>query len=105
MNNRRQLTIEDTRRRMESGIKPTRVDTGNYYWVWGKTNTGRNYIDGPYMTENDAWQGGYQALDGDFRVIKLDTKDIRQATRVIKRMDLEETKSIEQSLRRARHEL
>jgi len=98
-------SVEETRQRVQGVSHMPVVSTSTHYYVWGKTKFGRNYIDGPYNTEEEAWHGGYQALDGDFKVVPLRTIDLKAATRAIKRMDLDETRSIETSLARARHKL
>ena len=78
------------------------------YYSWGKTFNGRNFIRGPFNTETEAWDLLNSAIDLDnsySRVVPIKTISLAEATRIIKSMDVEETKSFEQGLRRARHQL
>ena len=59
----------------------------------------------PYTTEEEANQYGFSKLGSNFEVIQLNTKDVAQATRAIKRIIFERTSSLDTALQRARHKL
>ena len=85
-----------------------RPTSETYYYIWGKTYSGRNYIDGSYASEEEAWQNAYSVTDIDqskTKIIPLRTISLSAATRAIKKLDLDETRSIDESLSNARHRL
>ena len=97
--------IRPKKSRQNNRSEVTRVDC---YYSWGKTYSGRNFIRGPFNTETEAWDLLNSAIDLDqsySRVVPIKTISLAEATRIIKSMDVEETKSFEQGLRRARHQL
>ena len=59
----------------------------------------------PYTTEEEASEYGFSKMGGDFEVAQLNTRDVAQATRAIKRIIFEKTSSLDIALQRARHDL
>ena len=76
-----------------------------YWWVWA-THEGRPVVfKPPYTTEDEASEYGFSKLGSNFEVIQLNTKDVAQATRAIKRIIFERTSSLDTAMLRARHDL
>lgn len=77
----------------------------DYYWISAiEKESGRLVVLGPYDTEDEANQVGFGAkLDGNFEVHQLGTIDKARATSEIKYKRFNQTKSLEQALRRAKH--
>jgi len=59
----------------------------------------------PYATEEEASNYGFQKLGSNFEVIQLQTRDVAQATRAIKRIIFERTSSLDVALQRAKHKM
>ena len=75
------------------------------FWVWAM-HQGKPVVFKPsYTTEEEASEYGFSKLGSNFEVIPLDTKDVVQATRAIKRIIFERTSSLDTALQRARHKL
>ena len=73
-----------------------------FYYNWGMKN-GREYVAGPYTTEDDAHEKGFLAYDGGtFETYPLNTRDFSEAVRRIRHIRLEGGASIEDACRRKR---
>lgn len=97
---------EDFRREMGNIEKPLNLDTGVYWWVWGKTiKNGKvtRVLRGPYMSEAECWTAGNSLLGNDFECVPLKTRDEAAASRIMRNKVAEETKDTEQTFRRFRH--
>lgn len=70
------------------------------YWAW---DTQTRTIVGPKDTEDEINQLAFRTIDADFRIFLLNTDDKRKAVSQIKARLLEETYSLEQSMRRFHH--
>lgn len=75
------------------------------YW-WIKTaHEGRLVILGPYNSEEEASQFGFQKLGSDFETYDLPTRDKSRATSMIKARILQQTSNLGIALQRAKHNL
>jgi hypothetical protein len=75
-----------------------------YYWVAAVTSlTGQLVVLGPYDTEEEANQVGFEKVGGTFSVEPLRTKDVGRATRVLKYKRFHQTANLEEALKRAKH--
>ena len=80
--------------------------SGCYYWIWGKQidAKGRDVILGWYRTYDEADKYAYSKIRGDYEIVPLKTRDREAATQIIRKMRLDKTDSIEQTLERFRHQ-
>lgn len=76
-----------------------------YWWVWAMHEGKPVVFKPPYTTENEASEYGFSKLGSSFEVIELNTRDVNQATRAIKRIIFERTSSLDTALQRARHDI
>ena len=75
-----------------------------YFWVWAISEQGKLAVfKPPYITEEEASSYGFSHLGSNFEVTQLTTKDMAEATRVIKRIIFERTRDLDGALRHARH--
>jgi len=104
---RRKMRVPRTVEEFERDMKKPRLlhlDTGIYYWIKGEY-MGRRVVLGPYLSEKEAYEVGYEQLSTDFVVLQLKTKDETKASRLIRAMVLEETSNLGDTFRRFRHKL
>jgi hypothetical protein len=99
---------DDFRRRQEEVSQPLKLDTGVYWWVWGKTMKSdggiRRVLRGPYMSEEESWEAGNTLLgSGNFECVSLNTRDEAAASRIMRNKVAEETKDVEVTFRRFKH--
>ena len=76
------------------------IGTKEYWYVVAWVD-GRKIILGPFNTNEDAYQEGYQKVDGDFESVNLPTSDLGRAVRMLRMRD----DNISDSFRRTRHTL
>ena len=77
----------------------------SYFWVW-TMHEGRPVVFKPaYATEAEATNYGLAKLGSNFEVTELNTRDVTQATRAIKRIIFERTSNLDTALQRAKHKL
>lgn len=75
-----------------------------YYWIVGESDaTGRRMIYGYRNTESEAKQIANRIRNAVCRVIPLETRDDKEASRQIRAMVLDETQSIDEAFKRFRH--
>jgi hypothetical protein len=101
-------STDDFRRRAEGTTRPLTLDTGTYWWVWGKVARSdggiRRVLRGPYMSEEECWEAGNTLLGGgNFECVPLNTRDEAAASRIMRNKVAEETKDVEQTFRRFKH--
>ena len=72
----------------------------NYYWLYGMSS---RVVIGAIATADEAENKAMSIMDDEFKVYRLPTKDRKQAVRMIKAKLLEETRELEQSMRRFSH--
>ena len=93
----------DVRERMAERRRIARVK-GRYAFFWIRAIVdGRLYTDGPFVSEEEAWNMGYNSIDVNFSVVELNTRSKREATGRLKHDLLEETGDIRRSVRYAKH--
>jgi len=92
----------DLMERREIPRRESRQGRQVYYWIKAVVD-GRLFVDGPYFSEDAAFQAGYRLVDVNFECIPLHTKDSSEATRQLKHKYLEETQDIRESVRYAHH--
>lgn len=92
--------------RREGKLRQQKHEEGgrDYHYVVA-TYRGRRVLLGPYATEDEANEIGFEKLDVPFQVHTLPTKDRARATSILKAEVLSETASLGESLRRIRHKL
>ncbi len=97
---------------MENRIYHPKIDHRNikynprrtYYWIVGESDeTGRRMIYGYRNTESEAKQVANRIRNAVCRVIPLDTRDDKEASRRIRAMVLDETGDIDESFKRFKH--
>ncbi|MBA7498681.1 hypothetical protein ES704_01418 [subsurface metagenome] len=76
---------------------------GNTYWWVTTIHGGRTIVLGPFSSEEEANEVGYQRLDGNYNVHSLPTRDESTATRMLKGKKLKEDSTLGESLKRFRH--
>ena len=72
-----------------------------YWWVMG-IHQGRRVILGPFMTEEEATQIGYNKVGGNFEVRALPTRDEASATRMLKGRLVEDV-DLDEAMKRFKH--
>ena len=94
-------------KRADETTQPLKLDTGVYWWVWGKMarKDGRmtRVLRGPYMSEAECWEAGNALLDGEFECVSLNTRDEKAASRIMRNKVADETKDVEVTFRRFKH--
>lgn len=73
-----------------------------YYWVWGWDGN-RRVIFGPFNTDNEANELGYQKLQTDYEVVRLNTRNEQEASRKLRFQVLDNTANLPEAMRRFRH--
>lgn len=102
---------EKLRREMESVSQPLSLNTGTWWWVWGKAiKNGRvtRVLRGPYPDESACFEAGNSLMGKilvSFECVPLSTRDTAQASRVMRNKVAEETKSTEETFRRFKHKV
>lgn len=76
-----------------------------FFWIWAMHEGKPVVFKPPYTTEESANEYGFSKLGSNFEVIQLNTRDVNQATRAIKRIIFERTSNLDTALQRARHKL
>jgi len=76
-----------------------------YFWVWAMSGGRIAVFKPPYTTEEEASEYGFSKLGSNFEVAQLNTRDVAQATRAIKRIIFDRTSSLDIALQRAKHKL
>lgn len=76
----------------------------DFFWIT-TIRRGRTVVLGPYNTEEEANEIGYQQLDGMYQIHTLKTRDQGKATRALKHEKLVDTSNLDESLQRMRHKL
>jgi len=77
-----------------------------YYWIMATHQpTGRAVILGPYATEDQASQVGFEKIDGPFEVLPLPTRDTGRATKMLKYKRFDRSARLEEALKRAKHDV
>lgn len=98
---------EDFGKRAEETSQPLKLDTGVYWWVWGRVvkKDGRitRVLRGPYMSEAECWEAGNALLGGGFECVSLSTRDEKAASRIMRNKVADETKDVEVTFRRFKH--
>ena len=75
-----------------------------YYWIVGESEeSGKRMIYGYRNTESEAKQVANRIRNAVCKVVPLDTKDDKEASRRIRAMVLDETQSIDESFKRFKH--
>jgi len=76
----------------------------SFWWLTGRNEGKRFLIFGSDTSEDDARQHGLELLGGiDFAIKRLPTKNISQASRMLKGNILEQTKDLDTATRRLKH--
>ena len=76
----------------------------SYWWLTGKNEGKRFLIFGSDSSEDDARQHGLELLGGiDFAIKRLTTKNISQASRMLKGNILEQTSDLGTATKRLKH--
>ena len=80
------------------------ITYGFYWWVVGKLDTGQSLLLGPYSSEDEARNIGYQKLDGDFMPVQLKTRDRATATQMLRHRKLTvDDEPISDAMQKIRH--
>jgi len=80
------------------------LNVGFYWWVVGRIETGQSLLLGPYGSEDEARQIGYEKLNGDFTPVQLRTRDRGTATQILRHRKLTlDDQSISESMKDVRH--
>lgn len=75
------------------------------FWWIVTTFKGQPVILGPYTSEEEASQVGFEKLGGNFESYELPTRDKSKATSMIKARILNKTSDLETALRKAKHQI
>ena len=76
-----------------------------YYWIVGVSDTsGRRIIYGNKDTYEEAQKTVASILDAECEIIPLRTRDSRRATQMLRGGVLNETNSVDEALKRFKHE-
>lgn len=67
----------------ELGENPS-MPKRTYHYIKSKSDDGQMALMGPYNTEQEAYDIGYQRLDGQFVVVAYPTADMARATQMMK---------------------
>lgn len=96
-------TLEDYKKAIVEA-QPRPPSAGIYYWIVGWHKNHR-VILGSFVTEQEAYQEGYSKFQSDFKVIPLKTRDEAKASREIRAMVLDETRDVDETFKRFRHQI
>lgn len=89
--------------RMEKFNQPLQLETGTYWYVWGKLDNGQHIALGPFYSEQEAWDLGYSKFPDEFQVVSLRTRSLEIATQMLKGRYLKKGATLEQATKRVRH--
>lgn len=84
--------------------EPLTMDTGIYWWVWGWDGN-RRALFGPFASEKEGYDRGYEKLQTDFEVLALRTRNEVEASRQLRYRVLDETENVNEAFRRFRHKI
>ena len=77
-----------------------------YYWILAvEPITGRPVVLGPYSTESEANDVGFNKCGGTFEVLPLKTRDVGLATKILKHRRFEQSEQLAEVLKRAKHKV
>lgn len=89
------------RKPLRRGIRERFLTDRPRYWCWGDRAKVpiRRTILGPFESEAIAYETGFSAYPGHFRVFLLPTKEVEHAKQFCKAKDVEEGLSIDEAMR------
>lgn len=71
--------------------------------MW-KIHQGQPLRRGPYTTEQEAYQRGFEELGSDFEVVELQTRDPKRARDTLRDLILQRTGNLDLALKRFRNQ-
>lgn len=75
-----------------------------WYWVWAECGDGNHAIYGPFDSNDEAYQDGYNKSNGQFEVAALSTSNRQRATEILKARYLQQPGiKMDEALKRVRH--
>jgi len=91
--------------KLEERLPQRRSSSHRIYWWVLAEHEGKSVIFGPKATEEEAYNLGFDKLNGRFEVVSLPTRDRAKATSMLKARMFEDTGDLDKSLRKFRHKL
>jgi hypothetical protein len=114
MGNRNHIGTDSTerfRREMDDVSQPLALDTGTWWWVWGKAIRNgkvKRVLRGPHTDEQSCRDAGNSLMGRiliSFECVPLNTRDEAAASRIMRSRVAEEAKSADEAFQRFAHKV